>query len=491
MLPVHIIKKPKDKEPVVLPPDGLCYLVGSNGIFQRTVNPFYEVTRKLESLPGLGTIDPRVRLHVRKLPYHFVREAAAFFASVYKEHQSEAIVLLYCHPQHGWHMDAPQQSVHQGSLHVNYEMKDVPTDVKGYVISHPVEVEEKGVKAIEVEHRVSKEPDVQPGEEVTEEFNYSLFGTIHSHAAVGAFHSGTDDNDEKKFDGLHITIGNVNVPAHTYSSRWVLAGEFYKAEMHQVAEDPPEGFFDERWLKRVTKRTYTTTYVGGASGTRGGQSSSPGGHLYRDGSHYHGGGAVDHRFSEGTPMDTEMAGWWPAGAAEGGAARDGGTFQGKGGAGKKAKGPVTILPDGRGQGTNVESGTPEKEARLRTLSLFMGIPETKHQRNYFERLDRKWKDFLIQDLVEYHPIQAQSFLAGVGVVLQKSTNGGSDASSQHAAEKTESTTSQKPNESENSVKPMRSCLPPPATVTAAVEDPVPAKQPEPPKEEDYLYGAFE
>lgn len=39
---------------------------------------------------------------------------------------------------------------------------------------------------------------------------YRFYGTIHSHSDFSAFYSGTDNNDDDKNDGIHITIGNVN-----------------------------------------------------------------------------------------------------------------------------------------------------------------------------------------------------------------------------------------------------------------------------------------
>ena len=37
-----------------------------------------------------------------------------------------------------------------------------------------------------------------------------LAGTIHSHGAGSAFHSGTDTHDEESADGIHLTIGHVD-----------------------------------------------------------------------------------------------------------------------------------------------------------------------------------------------------------------------------------------------------------------------------------------
>jgi hypothetical protein len=466
-LPVHIIDSVKEKETLELPMNSICYLVGSNGIFQHTDNDFYTITKKLDEVKGLAKLEPKTKLHVRKLPYSFIKEAGAFFAAVYKDQQSEAIVLLYCHPQYGWRMDAPSQSA--VGLHVDYDLRNEPTAVKGYRLTRQVEVEEKGAKVMKPISRTSETPECDAGEEVTEEFQYKLFGTIHSHANAGAFHSGTDDKDEKQFDGLHITIGNVNVASHSYSCRWVLSGEFFKADMQDAVEDPPESFFDERWLKRVTKKTYATGYVGGASGSRTGALYPSDPDYYRSG----GGGVHVHRSFEnardGTPTDGTMRDWWPEGAPKGGAAPSGNTFPGKEETGGRG---VSILPDGRGQGSSVEAGTPEKEARLRIMSLFISIPDIKHRRNYFEKLERKWKDFLIHDLVQYHPVDAAGFLQGVGVASPKSSNDSSDASSQNAVEKRELTSS--PSQSNVS---RQGLLPPPAVVTA--------EQPKPKAETDY------
>lgn len=132
----------------------------------------------------------------------------------------------------------------------------------------------------------------------------------------------------------------------------------------------------------------------------------------------------------------------------------------------------------------MESGTPEKEVRLRHVTYFMGYKESKHQRAFFEKLDKDWRDKLIQDLVTYHPIEAAAFLRGVDVVLPNDTKSGSDASSKNEAAKPESTTSPKPSNSESPQS--HPALPAPASL--AVQAPEPTSKG--PTEEDYLEGAF-
>jgi hypothetical protein len=52
-------------------------------------------------------------------------------------------------------------------------------------------------------------------------------GTLHSHCSGAAFASGTDTNDEKTRDGLHVTIGKLRSDQYDIHARmtWTLPGE--------------------------------------------------------------------------------------------------------------------------------------------------------------------------------------------------------------------------------------------------------------------------
>ena len=55
------------------------------------------------------------------------------------------------------------------------------------------------------------------------------YGTVHDHAMAGAFQSGTDEANERKIDGLHITVGNLDavhysIHARLYQSGFKLSG---------------------------------------------------------------------------------------------------------------------------------------------------------------------------------------------------------------------------------------------------------------------------
>ncbi len=53
---------------------------------------------------------------------------------------------------------------------------------------------------------------------------WRLLGTIHSHADVGAFQSGTDHADERAQDGLHITVGDLGKLKFSIHARFVMGG---------------------------------------------------------------------------------------------------------------------------------------------------------------------------------------------------------------------------------------------------------------------------
>ena len=78
-----------------------------------------------------------------------------------------------------------------------------------------------------------------------------MAGTIHSHAAMSAFHSGTDDHDEQFFDGVHITIGKLDsVPE--YSCSLVVHGKRAMFDASQLVDGmAPAEAIPTAWLNAV------------------------------------------------------------------------------------------------------------------------------------------------------------------------------------------------------------------------------------------------
>ncbi|GMV80530.1 MAG: hypothetical protein AMXMBFR7_17140 [Planctomycetota bacterium] len=209
---IHPIPKPAPGAEPELPKEPLCYVAGATGLFKVIRNPFYSACVPAGEVAGLADLKEGAQLHVPKLPLELFRRIESFFVAVFHKYGSEAVVLLYCDPVKGrWEALAPPQTVR--GLHVEYGLETLPEPPPGY----------------------------------------QLFGTVHSHANVNAFHSGTDDEDEAHFDGLHITVGHVDRPQRSYACRWMIAGKAFKSDLDDVVRLEALPKAEAQWLAQVTQ----------------------------------------------------------------------------------------------------------------------------------------------------------------------------------------------------------------------------------------------
>jgi hypothetical protein len=58
-----------------------------------------------------------------------------------------------------------------------------------------------------------------------------LFGTVHHHCGMSAFQSGTDEENEKNQDGLHITVGKMDENKHDIHCRIYISGNCWNPDM--------------------------------------------------------------------------------------------------------------------------------------------------------------------------------------------------------------------------------------------------------------------
>lgn len=211
MIPLHPIPKPPPDQRAAFPADNLCFLAGANGLFKQVRNDFYSARVKTDDVAGLAELKEDATLNVPALPLELFRRVEAFFVAIFEKFKSEAVVLLLCNPSlHEWRVVVPRQSVR--GLRVTYDFGTLPLAPEGF----------------------------------------ELFGTIHSHADISAFHSGTDDRDEIHFDGLHITVGNLDKPSRSYACRWMLAGRAFTTSMADVVKSEPLPAADTEWLAQVS-----------------------------------------------------------------------------------------------------------------------------------------------------------------------------------------------------------------------------------------------
>ncbi|MFH1890695.1 MAG: Mov34/MPN/PAD-1 family protein [Candidatus Kuenenbacteria bacterium] len=155
--------------------ESFAYILDSEGwkIYKR--NGVSTAIIAVDSVSGLPHLETKIDFTAAKrIPLDLVRKVTAWFRSVYLKFKSEAVGYLYYNPADGnWDFIPPTQTTSGASA--DYE----------------------------------KAPKKD---------GWQVAGTIHSHASMSAFHSGTDDNDEKFFDGVHITIGRLDsVPEYSCS----------------------------------------------------------------------------------------------------------------------------------------------------------------------------------------------------------------------------------------------------------------------------------
>ena len=127
--------------------------------------------------------------------------------------------------------------------------------------------------------------EVPPTPPALLERGYKMVGTIHSHGNFSAYHSATDDFDEKDRNGLHITVGSINKAKAkqktgkgvSFSCSFMVSGKRHMLKTAEAMEpftemrEPPE-----HWFKRVKKgepkpQGAVITYgYGGSYGSLGG-----------------------------------------------------------------------------------------------------------------------------------------------------------------------------------------------------------------------------
>ena len=161
MYPVWINdgKNPKPKEEIF-------YEIAANGIFLHKQMPFWTAVVPVDRISILEEGASDFQSHVPPFPQKLILKAVRFFAWVCREHDSEAIVLIYRNESDdSFFMMAPKQTV--SAAKIDYDFPKL---------------------------------DLGPG--------WSLIGTMHSHGKLSAFHSGTDLHDEASLNGIHVTFGS-------------------------------------------------------------------------------------------------------------------------------------------------------------------------------------------------------------------------------------------------------------------------------------------
>lgn len=241
LIPTFILEKSDKIEDIK---NETCYIVASNGFFLKQKQDLFESISKVDSISIFAEVKEFTNVDIPRIPMGLIQTVVKFFEKIYEQYKSEVAVILHFNPTtKKWHIEVPEQTVSGAS--VDYDRK-TNRRIDGFI----------------------------------------RIGTIHSHSSMGAFHSGVDDADEENFDGIHITIGNLDKEEKSFSARMMCNKKAYKLEpLNYINDDEfkiPE--LPKEWFDKVSERY---TYKGGGYG--GGYE---GGSYYDDqfyGHYMHGG----------------------------------------------------------------------------------------------------------------------------------------------------------------------------------------------------------
>jgi len=153
----------------IIEENNICYIINGNGIYLKKKLGFIQSIVPVEKIPFLEKMETSVNVNIPKIPTKITKKAFNFLKSIYEKYKTESVILLY--------------------LNIN-------------TLEYSLDVPDQEVSSASVKYEGRTEKD--------DDDNLVLIGSIHSHSDFGAFHSGTDVNDEKYFDGIHITVGNLN-----------------------------------------------------------------------------------------------------------------------------------------------------------------------------------------------------------------------------------------------------------------------------------------
>ncbi len=131
-------------------------------------------------------------------------QVMSFFRWTFKEMQSESQVRLYVNPGQGrWGAWAFPQAARTG------------LSARELVVKETADQARERFKSWKTE----------PSED------WIYFCTVHHHCSAEAFQSGTDENNEKNQDGLHITMGRMDDERHDLHARFYLGGNCFEPDL--------------------------------------------------------------------------------------------------------------------------------------------------------------------------------------------------------------------------------------------------------------------
>lgn len=196
-----------------IPEKGMGYIVSREGLQLRLDNDWLSAVIPVREFKSLESEPKRASLLLKPIDALLFAKIVAFYREIFEQKRTEVAVLLHY------------------NFTTNEWLFTVPTQ----------RVSPSGVEYYDMKERV-------PG--------YRCVGTSHSHASFPAGHSQTDIMDEQCFDGVHITVGNLNrYPEVTLSPEIVVRGVRFPLPIEKIdgisAAEPPAS--QSIWVARFDR----------------------------------------------------------------------------------------------------------------------------------------------------------------------------------------------------------------------------------------------
>ncbi len=191
-------------EEVALP----AFVVARDGLYLRKRSLLGLSQVQVDEVAHLPAAREYLEYALPKVPASLMAEVVGFFRAIWSRQKSEALALLTWDGS-AFGLIVPEQRAGAASVKHRLETSDVPSGAH-------------------------------------------LVGSIHSHGALSAGASLTDEADEADFDGIHVVVGDVDERRPTYSAAIVVDGRRFGCRTSLVFERPRRFTAPApAWLKRV------------------------------------------------------------------------------------------------------------------------------------------------------------------------------------------------------------------------------------------------
>lgn len=185
-----------------------AFLVARDGLYLRKRSLLGLSQVRVDEVAHLPAAREYLEYALPKVPAALMGQVVGFFRAVWARQKSEALTLLTWDDE-SFGLVVPEQRAGMATVKHRLEAADVPSGVR-------------------------------------------MVGSIHSHGALSAGASLTDEADEADFDGIHVVVGDVDQRRPSYSAAIVVDGRRFGCRTSLVLQRPRH--FTQppaEWLERV------------------------------------------------------------------------------------------------------------------------------------------------------------------------------------------------------------------------------------------------